>query len=290
MRLDSVRQHGNPFRSGLELAGALCYHDGYIQTCNREAERGATMALYAIGDLHLHFQTALKARAQMKDRVWKNHEEIFRRNCAELLRDEDTLVLAGDHSWGHCLAECEEDLRYISDLPGRKVLLRGNHDMFWDASKTEQLNVHYAGTLFFLQNNFAAYHDYALVGTKGYTFEGPFYLNARGRIIGWDEKAEVHAGKLVEREIGRLRSSFEAAKAAGYRKYIMFLHYPPTSILEEESGFTAIAEEFGVEQVIYAHCHGESRFHDSIQGEKNGILYSLVSGDYRKWVPLKLLD
>ena len=134
------------------------------------------------------------------------------------------------------------------------------------------------------------YQDYALVGTKGYTFEGPFYLNARGRIIGWDEKAEVHAGKLVEREIGRLRSSFEAAKAAGYQKYIMFLHYPPTSILEEESGFTALAEEFGAEQVIYAHCHGESRFHDSIQGEKNGILYSLVSGDYRKWVPLKLLD
>ena len=96
--------------------------------------------------------------------------------------------------------------------------------------------------------------------------------------------------KLVEREIGRLRSSFEAAKAAGYRKYIMFLHYPPTNILEEESGFTAIAEEFGAEQVIYAHCHGESRFHDSIQGEKNGILYNLVSGDYRKWVPLKLLD
>ena len=110
------------------------------------------MALYAIGDLHLHFQTALKARAQMKDRVWKNHEEKFRRNCAELLRDEDTLVLAGDHSWGHRLAECEEDLRYISDLPGRKILLRGNHDMFWDASKTEQLNVHYAGTLYFLQN------------------------------------------------------------------------------------------------------------------------------------------
>ena len=162
--------------------------------------------------------------------------------------------------------------------------------MFWDASKTEQLNGLYAGTLFFLQNNFAVYQDYALVGTRGYTFEGPFYLNARGRIIGWDEKAEVHAGKLVEREIGRLRSSFEAAKAAGYRKYIMFLHYPPTSILEEESGFTAIAEEFGAEQVIYAHCHGESRFHDSIQGEKNGILYNLVSGDYRKWVPLKLLD
>ena len=253
-------------------------------------ERGAEMALYAIGDLHLHFQTEVKARAQLKDRVWKNHEEKFRKNCAALLHEDDTLLLAGDHSWGHRLEECEEDFRYIAGLPGQKVLLRGNHDMFWDASKTEQLNERYSGTLFFLQNNYAAYRDYALVGTKGYTFEGPFYLNARGRIVGWDEKAQAHAEKLVERELVRLRCSFEAARAAGYRKYIMFLHYPPTSILEEESAFTRMAEEYGAKQVIYAHCHGESRFRDSIRGEKNGVFYSLVSGDYRKWVPLKLLD
>ena len=248
------------------------------------------MGLYAIGDLHLHFQTELKAKAQMRERIWKNHEEKFKRNCEKLLTAEDTLVLAGDHSWGRNLSECEEDLRYIEELPGRKILLRGNHDMFWDAAKTEQLNERFAGSLCFLQNNFYGYRDYALVGTKGYTFEGPFYLNARGRIIGWDEKAEKHAHKLVERELQRLRLSFEAARAAGYRKYILFLHYPPTSILEEESGFTAMAEEYGAEQVIYAHSHGEARFHDSIEGEENGICYSLVSGDYRKWLPMKVLD
>ena len=248
------------------------------------------MSLYAIGDLHLHFQSPLKAKAQMKDRVWKNHEEKFQKNCARLLSEDDTLVLVGDHSWGRNLAECEEDMRYIAQLPGRKILTRGNHDMFWDAAKTEQLNAHFAGTLNFLQGNYFGYRDYALVGTKGYTFEGPFYLNARGRIVGWDEKAEDHARKLVERELARLQSSFEAARADGYRKFIMFLHYPPTSILEEESGFTAMAEEYGAKQVIYAHCHGEARFHDSIQGEKNGIEYSLVSGDYLKWQPMKVLD
>ncbi|MBR1455758.1 MAG: metallophosphoesterase [Oscillospiraceae bacterium] len=248
------------------------------------------MSLYAIGDLHLHFQTPLKARAQMKERVWKNHEEKFKRGCEKLLTAEDTLVLVGDHSWGRDLAECEEDMRYIEALPGRKILLRGNHDMFWDANRTERLNERFAGRLYFLQNNYYAYGDCALVGTKGFTFEGPFYLNARGRIVGWDEKAEQHARKLVERELQRLRVSFEAARADGYRRFIMFLHYPPTSILEEESAFTAMAEEYGAEQVIYAHSHGEARFHDSIQGEKNGIVYSLVSGDYRKWQPLKVLD
>ena len=248
------------------------------------------MSLYAIGDLHLHFQSPLKARAQMKERVWKNHEEKFKRNCARLITGDDTLVLVGDHSWGRSLDECEEDFRYIADLPGRKILTRGNHDMFWDAAKTEALNERFAGRLSFLQANFFSYRDYALVGTKGYTFEGPFYINSRGKIVGWDEEAEEHAKRLVERELVRLRASFEAARADGYRKYIMFLHYPPTNILEDGSGFTEMAEEYGVEQVIYAHCHGEARFHDSIEGEKNGVLYSLASGDYLRWQPMRVLD
>ena len=94
------------------------------------------MALYAIGDLHLHYQSTLKSRRQMTERVWKNHEEKLRRNCEALLTPEDTLVLVGDHSWGRKLSECEEDLRFITDLPGRKILTRGNHDMVCDAGRT----------------------------------------------------------------------------------------------------------------------------------------------------------
>jgi len=248
------------------------------------------MSLYAIGDLHLHFQTELKAKAQIRDRSWRNHEERFQRACRELIGPEDTLVLVGDHSWGRNLGECEQDLQFIMDLPGRKILLRGNHDMFWDAKKTAKLNELYAGELLFLQDNFYPYEDYALVGTKGHCFEGPFYLNRRGQIIGWDEEKAEHSKKLVERELERLRLSFETARAAGYRKCILFLHYPPTSILEDESPFTEMAEEYGCEQLIYAHSHGESRFHDSILGEKNGIQYSLVSGDYLNWKPKKILE
>ena len=74
------------------------------------------MALYAIGDLHLHFQSPLKSQRQMRERVWKNHEEVFRRNCEGLLTPEDTLVLVGDHSWGRKLEECEEDFRYIEKV------------------------------------------------------------------------------------------------------------------------------------------------------------------------------
>lgn len=248
------------------------------------------MSLYAIGDLHLHFQSELKAQNQLHDRVWKKHEIKFQRNCEKLIGSEDTLVLVGDHSWGRNLKECEKDLQYISDLPGRKILFRGNHDMFWDVKKTAALNEQFRPALTFLQDSFETYKDYALVGTKGFTFEGPFYLDHFGRIIGWDEEKKDHAKKLVERESFRLRKSFDDAVAAGYKKFIMFLHYPPTDILEEKSIFTDIAEEYGAEIVVYAHCHGESRFHDSIEGEMNGVTYHLVSGDYLNWKPLKIMD
>ena len=248
------------------------------------------MSLYAIGDLHLHFQSELKAPGQLHDRVWKKHEQKFQAYCGKHLTDEDTLVLVGDHSWGKNLEQAETDLQYICDLPGRKILTQGNHDMFLDANKTASLNARYAGKLEFLQGNYYTYRDYALVGTKGFTFEGPFLVDRRGRIVDWDDAAEEHAKKIVERELKRLRDSFEAASRDGYRKFIMFLHYPPTSVIEEESGFTRMAEEYGAEQVIYAHCHGEARFHDSIEGMFHDIRYSLVSGDYLKWRPYKVLD
>ena len=246
------------------------------------------MSLFAIGDLHLHFQSELKAPGQLHSPVWKNHEAVFKQNCEKLIQPSDTVVLAGDHSWGRNLAECGKDLEYICSLPGKKILLRGNHDMFWDAKKTESLNRRFEGKLFFLQNNYAAYQDYALVGTKGYTFEGPFYLRG-GKITGWDREEEQHARKLIDRESERLRASFEAAVRDGYSRFIMFLHYPPTSILEKNSVFTAIAEEYRAEQVIYAHCHGEHRFHDSIEGRHHGIMYRLVSGDYLQWMPEQIL-
>ena len=246
------------------------------------------MALYALGDLHLSFQVNKPMDAF--GRVWKRHERKIEKYVNQIVESGDTLVLTGDHSWGRKLPECREDLAFIERLPGRKILLRGNHDMFWDAKKTARLNEEYAGRLFFLQNNFAAYKDYALVGTKGFTFEGPFYLNRRGEIIGWDEEKEVQAKKLVDRETARLRESFRQAEQAGYRKFIMFLHYPPTNILEKESPFTKIAEEYRASAVVYSHCHGETRFGDSIRGPFHGVQYMLVSGDYLNFHPALVLE
>ena len=123
--------------------------------------------------------------------------------------------------------------------------------------------------------NFYTYEDYALVGTKGYCYEG--------------KDSYEHFLKIRERELGRLRCSFEGAKAAGYEKFIMFLHYPPTSIGEMESPFTLMAQEFGAEKVIYSHCHGEKRYDDSFKGYVDGIEYKLVSGDYLDFKPEPVL-
>ena len=198
--------------------------------------------------------------------------------------------MVGDHSWGKNLEECEADFEYIRQLPGRKILTRGNHDMFWDAKKTNRLNERFKPELNFLQDGYEVYGDYALIATKGYTFEGPYYLNYKGEVIGYDAEKEEHAKKLVEREAQRLIKSFEKARADGYKKFIMFLHYPPTNIMETDSVFTEIAETYDAKEVIYAHCHGYKRFHDSIEGEYKGRNYRLVSGDFLSWVPDKILD
>lgn len=245
------------------------------------------MSLYAMGDFHLSFQA--DKSMDVFGRVWRGHEKKIEKYCHSMISPEDTLVITGDHSWGRKLEQCRQDLSYIENLPGRKILLRGNHDMFWDAKKTRRLNDEYAGRLHFLQNNYYTYEDYALVGTKGYTFEGPFYIDRRGRIMVPDTEREEQAQKLVQREAVRLRDSFEQARKDGYRKFIMFLHYPPTSVIERDSVFTEMAEEYGAEHVVYSHCHGEERFHDSIQGTYHGIQYHLVSGDYLKFKPVKIL-
>lgn len=253
------------------------------------------MSLYAIGDLHLSF--SVDKPMDVFGRVWKNHEKKIWKYWNKRVAEEDTIVITGDHSWGKNLEQSGKDLDFIAELPGRKILLRGNHDMFWDAKKTQRLNERFQGRLEFLQNNFYRYKDYALVGTKGYCYEGL--------------DTYEHFEKIRNRELERLRISFEAARAAyisegevyhpdsgeaeeihpaGEGKYIMFLHYPPTSIGEMSSPFTKMAEIYGASKVIYSHCHGKTRFDDSFKGYVNGIEYKLVSGDYLNFKPELILE
>lgn len=232
------------------------------------------MSLYAIGDLHLNFM--VERNMDQYGEVWKRHEKKIEKYWRKRVLCEDTVVVTGDHTMGRKMAEVTADLDFIASLPGRKILLRGNHDTFWKSKKTPALNEMYEGKLSFLQNNFFQYEDYALVGTKGYCFEG--------------KDSYEHFLMIRQREMDRLKLSFEAAREAGYEKFIMFLHFPPTSVGEQDSPFTELAREQGVEKVIYSHCHGEMHFQDSFLGEVDGVEYELVSGDYLRWKPKLIVE
>ena len=247
------------------------------------------MALYAMGDLHLSFSTPEKSQERF-GKIWKDHEWKAKANIEKLVKPDDTLVLTGDHSWGGNLVQAQRDLDFIAALPGRKILLRGNHDRFWKANQTQKLNDIYQGKLLFLQNNFYSYNDYALVGTKGFCFEGPFFVDTRTNLItGYDKAAYEESVKLVDREKTRLMTGINAAKEAGYTKFIMFLHYPPTSIIQTDSEFTRIAEEIGAEQATHSPSDGKERFPDSVHDRYHGVKYSLVSGDYLNFKPIRVL-
>lgn len=236
------------------------------------------MSLYAIGDLHLGFQSGKSMEVFGEE--WRNHSDKIKRNWLDTVKENDTVVVTGDHSWGKKLEDSMKDLEFIASLPGRKILLRGNHDRFWNkTNKTEKLNELFADKLFFLQDNFYEYTDeksgkkYALIGSKGFSTDNYCFLAA--------DKIE----KRFDNESKRLTKSYEAAKKAGYNDFVMFLHYPPTNMYEEEGVFTKMAQKFKVEQVVYSHLHGKERFDYSITGEVEGIKYTLVSADYLDFVP-----
>ena len=243
------------------------------------------MALYAIGDLHLTFSS--KRRMEEFDDIWSDHENKIKRAFEESIREEDTVVLTGDHTWGGHLSTCMKDLEWICSLPGKKIMLRGNHDIFWQIKKTAGLQRQFGDRLFFLQGNFYPYGEYALIGSKGYCYEP------------WDKnpQAKNRAEKRYRVELARLKKGYESAREAGFNKFLIFLHYPPTEI--ESSGnsyggypdscFTRFAREIGAKCLVYSHLHGRERFADSLRGEYGGVEYFLVSADYLEFKPFRLL-
>ena len=167
------------------------------------------MALYTIGDLHL----SLGGDKPM-DRfgeIWQNHPQKLIEGFRDL-NDDDLTVLCGDLSWAMSLAGAEEDFRFMDQLPGRKLILKGNHDYWWStATKARSFFAeHGFETMEILHNNAHVYGDFALCGTRGWFYE--------------EDHGTEHDRKMMLREVQRLETSL---KAAGEREKIVFLHYPP---------------------------------------------------------------
>ena len=229
------------------------------------------MALYAISDLHLAF--GVDKPMDIFGDKWVKHEEKIKENWMSLINDEDIVLIAGDISWAINEKESSGDLNWIESLPGKKIISKGNHDYWWGS--ITKLNSMFDNTKF-IQNNFYNYKDYAICGTRGWICPGADKFS---------EKDE----KIYARELIRLRLSLNEAKNAGYNKFIVMIHYPPTNDKFQESGFLEIFKEFEVEKVIYGHLHGPG-LSKVFEGIHNDVEYIMTSADYLNFKPIKIMD
>jgi len=229
------------------------------------------MALYVIGDLHL----SLSGEKPMDvfGEEWENHVERTREGFSAL-HDDDVTVLAGDSSWGMSLEGALEDFAFIDALPGKKLLLKGNHDYWWTtASKMKRFFAENGfTTLDILHNNCFFYGDYAVCGTRGWFYE--------------EDAAGTHTGKMLAREALRLEASF---RAAGERPILCFLHYPPIYQGYQCPELLALIDRYHAERCYYGHLHGVTHKR-AFEGKRSFTEYSLISADYLGFAPKKILD
>ncbi|WP_066677072.1 metallophosphoesterase [Clostridium septicum] len=229
------------------------------------------MALYAISDLHLAFST--DKPMDIFGEKWYKHDEKIKKNWMDKVKEEDLVLIAGDISWSMKAEESKSDLDFIDSLPGKKIISRGNHDYWWQG--ITKLNKMYENTKF-LQNNFYTYKDYAICGSRAWICPGTDRFTEKDK-------------KIYERELIRLKLSLDSAKNSGYTKFIVMIHYPPTNEKHEDSAFTELFKEYGVDKVIYGHLHGPS-LGNVINGERDGVEYIMTSCDYINFDPKLILE
>lgn len=229
------------------------------------------MALYTIGDLHLSLGS--DKTMEVFGEAWHDYVDRIR-DAFSQLNDDDVTVLCGDLSWGMSLEESLEDFRFIDALPGRKILMKGNHDYWWNtAAKMKRFFAENGLTsLDILHNNCQWYGDAALCGTRGWFYEL--------------EGQTDHDGKILAREVGRLETSL---KAAGTAEKLCFLHYPPLYQGYSCPEILRLLREYGVKACYYGHLHGATQ-RRAFEGQMYGTDFSLVAADYLRFSPKKICD
>ncbi|UOO36908.1 metallophosphoesterase [Oscillospiraceae bacterium CM] len=228
------------------------------------------MSVYAIGDLHLSFGT--DKPMDVFGARWDNYVEKMTAGFSAL-GDDDTCVLCGDVSWGMSLSESAADFKFIDRLPGRKLVLKGNHDYWWStASKmTAFFNKEGITTIDILNNNAFIIDGAALCGTRGWFFE--------------EETGSDHDRKVMNREVLRLEASLKAA--GDVPEKLCFLHYPPVFKNYVCRGILDVLHRYNVRNCWYGHIHGLGHQY-AVTGLYEGISFHMVSADYVQFSPVKV--
>lgn len=229
------------------------------------------MALYAIGDLHLSLST--NKPMDIFGSRWENHTEKLKQAFSALSPD-DLTVICGDLSWGMDLEEAREDFLFIDRLPGKKIILKGNHDYWWStASKAKKFFVENGITTIDILNNNCFFYgaDAALCGTRGWFYE--------------EETGSEHDKKIMARELMRLETSL---KLAGDKKKYVFLHYPPKYGAYVCYEILDLLEKYGAVMCCAGHIHGKS-LQGAFEGVCRGTEHRLVSADHLNFKPLFII-
>ncbi len=232
------------------------------------------MSIYAIGDLHLSLNR--EKPMDIFGGNWKNHEQKIKENWKNTVQDNDLVILPGDFSWEMHLKDMYNDFAYLNELPGKKLLLKGNHDYWWTtlAKMREFLQENKFENIDFLYNNSYLFEDKIIAGTRG-----------------WALNDTENSDKMNHREEERLKLSLQSGvDNFGDKEIICIMHYPP--IIEENkndannqsknlkvSNYVQIMKEYNVKTCLYGHLHGESH-KEAFEGIIEGINFKLVSSDY----------
>lgn len=235
------------------------------------------MSIYTIGDLHLSFHE--NKPMSIFGENWKGHEEKIRKDWIEKVKENDLVVVPGDFSWSTYLKDTYEDFSYINLLPGKKILLKGNHDYWWTTLTSMRK--------FLAENNFK---NIDFVYNTAYEFENYIIAGTRG----WGQNEEGEDKKLLKREVARLELSLKEAfklNQGKEKEIIVFLHYPPITnsniINNEMSDFIKAMKKYDIKRCYYGHLHSTS-IKDAVEGLYYGIDFKLVSADGLDFKLLKI--
>lgn len=226
------------------------------------------MSLFAIADLHLSLG---EDKPMDIFSGWDNYVERLEKNWRSIVKEDDTVVIAGDISWAMKLEETYTDFKFIEDLPGKKIFLKGNHDYWWGTkSKIEKfLAENNLNSISILFNNAYVCDEYALCGTRGWFLEN-------------DSEADI---KVLNREVGRLQASINEAKKTGAEP-IVFLHYPPVYASTECAEIMDVLLNNNIKKCYYGHIHGHSNMKNAVEGMYKGIDFKLISCDRVLFTPI----
>lgn len=206
---------------------------------------------------------------------WENYINRIHDNWKKIIKPEDTVVIPGDISWAMKLKDVYEDFKFINELPGEKVIIKGNHDYWWNSRKKMDEYVRDNGfsTIHFVFNDcYPCENGYAVCGTRGWT-------NMPG---------EQSDDLLQKREAQRLDVSLKAAEEKSLIP-LVFLHYPPVYSGAVNENIFEILEKHNIKKCWYGHIHGRNAHRTAVQGEFRGIDFKLVAGDYLQFYPYRIL-